>query len=413
MKNNRIAVIGGGAAGLFAAAYIDSDSNNRIVVFEKNTYVGKKLLITGKGRCNVTNNCDFQEFLSNIPANSKFMFSALKRLTPQDTMDFIESLGVELKTERGKRVFPKSDKARDVRDALFKRAQDNGVEFIYEKVTDIKKNNDSFTVFTNNENYEFDKVIIATGGKSYPGTGSDGDGYKFSRRFGHTVTPLSPSLVPLVCREKFLSRLMGLSLKNVSLKILDSITQKDIWSDFGEMLFTHFGISGPLALTASSYVRDINTNPDRYIASIDLKPAISVEELDKRLLSDFSKYQNKDFINSLSDLLPSKLIPVVVERSGIPERIKVCEIKKADRKQLVSLLKNFTLKIHSTRPIDEAIITSGGVSLSEISPSTMESKIVKGLYFAGEILDVDAFTGGFNLQIAFSTAVAAINNAVN
>ena len=327
-------------------------------------------------------------------------------------INFFESINVPMKTERGKRVFPQSDKACDVRDALYKKAKDNGTEFIFEKVKFIKKEENIFSVTTDKKTYIFDKVIIATGGISYPRTGSTGDGYKFAEKFGHAVTKLTPSLVPLVCSEKFLSKLMGLSLKNVTLKITDAQKGKVVWSDFGEMLFTHFGISGPLVLTASSYVRDINDNPGKYTASIDLKPALTEEELDKRVISDFSKYQNRDFINSLSDLLPSKIIPIVVERSGIPERTKVCEIKKEDRKRLVSLIKCFTLKVISTRPIDEAIITSGGIKLSEVNPSTMQSKLIDGLYFAGEILDIDAYTGGFNLQIAFSTALTAINSAI-
>ena len=413
MVENRIAVIGGGAAGLFAAANVISDAYNKITVFEKNPFTGKKLLITGKGRCNVTNDCDLQEFLSNVPKNGKFLYSSLKNFSTNDTVNFFESLGVPMKTERGKRVFPVSDKASDIRDALFKKAKENGTKFIFEKVKAIKKSSDGFSVITDKSVYTFDKIIITTGGISYPRTGSTGDGYKFAQHFGHTVTDLTPSLVPLVSRERFISKLMGLSLKNIRLKIIDSISGKEMWSDFGEMLFTHFGLSGPLVLTASSYVRDINTNPDRYIASIDLKPALTDEELDKRVVSDFSKFSNKDFINSLSDLLPSKLIPVVVELSGINERTKVCEIKKEDRKRLVSLIKNFSIAIHSTRSIDEAIITSGGVKLSEINPSTMQSKLIDGLYFAGEVIDIDAYTGGFNLQIAFSTAYTAINSARN
>jgi len=412
MSENRIAIIGGGAAGLFASASVETNSYNKITVFEKNPFTGKKLLITGKGRCNVTNDCELQEFLSNVPQNGKFLYSALKNLSTSDTIRFFECLGVPMKTERGKRVFPVSDKSVDIRDALLKKSRENGVEFIFERVKSIKKSADIFTVTTDKASYNFNKIIITTGGISYPRTGSTGDGYRFAENFGHSITQLNPSLVPLMCREKFIQRLMGLSLKNVRLKIIDSQNNKEVWSDFGEMLFTHFGLSGPLVLTASSYVRDINKNPDRYIAAIDLKPALSEEELDKRVVSDFSKYSNKDFINSLSDLLPSKLIPVIVELSGIPERTKVCEIKKEERKKLVSLIKNFSLVIHSTRPIDEAIITSGGIKLGEINPSTMQSKLIDGLYFAGEIIDVDAYTGGFNLQIAFSTAYTAINSAI-
>lgn len=412
MSRNRIAIIGAGAAGLFAAASADIQDNNEIVVFEKNAFVGKKLLITGKGRCNVTNDCDLQEFLSNIPQNSKFLYSALKQLSTRDTIDFFESIGVELKTERGKRVFPLSDRASDIRDALYNKAKANGVKFMFESVKGIIVQEDGFVVETFKSKYQFDKVIISTGGISYPRTGSTGDGYTFAKLFGHTVTPLYPSLVPLVSGDRFVKDLMGLSLKNVRLKIITKENGKEIWNDFGEMLFTHFGISGPLVLTASSYVRDIYSSNNKYIASIDLKPALSEEELDRRILSDFNKFKNKDFINSLSDLLPSKLIPIIIKLSGIPERIKVCEIKKSDRKNLVNLIKNFKVSISSTRPIDEAIITSGGIKLSEIDPSTMQSKLVPNLYFAGEILDIDGYTGGFNLQIAFSTARAAINSAI-
>jgi predicted Rossmann fold flavoprotein len=412
MSRNRIAIIGAGAAGLFAAASADIQDNNEIVVFEKNAFVGKKLLITGKGRCNVTNDCDLQEFLSNIPQNSKFLYSALKQLSTRDTIDFFESIGVELKTERGKRVFPLSDRASDIRDALYNKAKANGVKFMFESVKGIIVQEDGFVVETFKSKYQFDKVIISTGGISYPRTGSTGDGYTFAKLFGHTVTPLYPSLVPLVSGDRFVKDLMGLSLKNVRLKIITKENGKEIWNDFGEMLFTHFGISGPLVLTASSYVRDIYSSNNKYIASIDLKPALSEEELDRRILSDFNKFKNKDFINSLSDLLPSKLIPIIIKLSGIPERIKVCEIKKSDRKNLVNLIKNFNVSISSTRPIDEAIITSGGIKLSEIDPSTMQSKLVPNLYFAGEILDIDGYTGGFNLQIAFSTARAAINSAI-
>ncbi len=412
MGKLRIAIVGGGAAGLFAAASVPAWCDCEITVLDKNPIFGKKLLITGKGRCNVTNDCDIQEFLLNVPKNSKFLYSSLRRLTPQDTMTFFEDIGLPLKVERGKRVFPVSDKAIDVRDVLLRAIKENGVALKQVRVKDIFKKDGKFSVVTDKGVESFDRVIISTGGMSYPRTGSTGDGYTFARKLGHSVTELSPSLVPLVCREKFLPELMGLSLKNVRLKIVDSTNNKEVYTDFGEMIFTHFGISGPLVLSASSYVRDINSCPDRYRATIDLKPALSEEELDARVVSDFSKNSNKDFINSLSDLLPSKIIPVVVKLSGIDPRVKVCQIRREDRKALVALLKGFSLTIHSTRPLDEAIITSGGVSLREVDPSTMESKLVSGLFFAGEILDLDAYTGGFNLQIAFSTAYTAINSAI-
>lgn len=412
MQKKRIAVIGAGAAGLFSAACVEKNDNFEVVLFEKNLFPGKKLMITGKGRCNVTNNCDFPEFLANVPHNNKFLYSSLKKFSPQKTIDFFEDMGVPLKTERGKRVFPQSDRAVDIRNALYEKCKKNGAKFIFEKVCNIKKENYYFLVETNKSKHFFDYVILATGGKSYPVTGSTGDGYYFAKKFGHTVTPLRPSLVPLVCEEKFVSDLMGLTLKNVNLTIIDTQKNKNIYSDFGEMIFTHFGISGPLVLSASAYIRDFNISCGRYQASIDLKPALSADELDKRILSDFSKFKNRDFINSLTELLPSKIIPVIIRLSGIPERIKVCEIKKDDRKRLIAIIKDFRLTISKTRPIEEAIITAGGVDVDEINPSTMQSKIVEGLYIVGEMLDIDAYTGGFNLQIAFSTAYSAVKSLV-
>ncbi len=407
---NRVAIIGGGAAGLFAAANADK-TDGEVYLFEKNKVCGKKLLITGKGRCNVTNVCQVSDFFKNIPVNSRFMYSSLNTFTNQDTMDFFENLGVPLKVERGGRVFPVSDKASDIRDALLKKAKENAV-LINTEIKEIQKSYSVFKVITDQKDWEFDKVIIATGGASYRLTGSTGDGYRFARSLGHTIVEPKPSLVPIVCREKFCSQLMGLSLKNIGFKIVDE-NNKVVFDDFGELLFTHFGLSGPVVLSSTSFVRNLSRSNGRYSAVIDLKPALTEEQLSKRILSDFSQAKNKDFCNSLSDLLPSKLIPVVVELSTINPRKKVNEVTKEERIKLVELLKKFKLTITDTRPIEEAIVTSGGVSVGEINPKTLESKIVKGLYFAGEVIDVDAYTGGFNLQIAFSTAKAAITSALN
>ncbi len=407
---NRIAIIGGGAAGLFAGAVANVSDDNTITIFEKNDYTGKKLLITGKGRCNVTNACTTEEFFQNVPVNPRFMYSSFNSFTNYDTMDFFESLGVPLKTERGNRVFPQSDKASDIRDALYDKAKKQ-CRFIFQKVESLEKKNDVFLVRTRDACYEFDKVIIATGGVSYSLTGSTGDGYRFAKELEHSVVAPKPSLVPLTCGEKWCYELMGLSLKNTALKIINTQNNKVVYEDFGEMLFTHYGISGPMVLSASSHLRQLSKSQGTYVAHLDLKPALDYPQLDKRLLSDFEKYKNKDFQNSLSDLLPSKLIPIIVRLSGIDKHKKVNEITKAERRALAELLKDIKLTIVSTRPINEAIITSGGVSVSEINPKTMESKLVSGLYFAGEVIDVDAYTGGFNLQIAFSTAYTAINSA--
>ncbi|MBE6649867.1 MAG: NAD(P)/FAD-dependent oxidoreductase [Ruminococcaceae bacterium] len=411
MDRNKIAIIGAGASGLFAAASFSNFHSNTLTVFEKNPFTGKKLLITGKGRCNVTNAANTSDFFKNIPVNPRFLYSSLSSFTNFDTIDFFEEIGVPLKTERGERVFPTSDKAVDIRNALYNKALSNHAEFIHTEVNNVLKCEEGFKVFAGEKEYYFDKVIIATGGLSYPLTGSTGDGYKFAKKLSHTVTALSPSLVPLVCNGNLCKELMGLSLKNVALKIYDKRIEKFVYEDFGEMIFTHYGISGPMVLSASSHLRDISSSPDVYIAHIDLKPALENEKLNTRLLSDFEKYKNKDFQNSLKDLLPSKLIPVIIRLSGIDSRKKVNEITREERYKLIGLLKDFSLTIHSARPISEAIITSGGVNVSEINPKTMESKKVPGLYFAGEIIDVDAYTGGFNLQIAFSTAYAAIKSA--
>ena len=410
MDNKRVAVIGGGAAGMIAAIKA-AEFGADVTVFERNDRMGRKLRITGKGRCNVTNDCERDEFLSNVPTNPRFIYAALNNFSTEDTKSFFEGLGVPLKTERGKRVFPVSDKAQDIVDALVSKVKECGCRIINKRVKSLLIENKKVCGLTvhGGEEYHFDSVIVCTGGKSYPQTGSDGDGYRFAEAVGHTVTPLVPSLVPLETTGRLCARLQGLSLKNVSLKIRDTENSKIVYEDFGEMMFTHFGITGPLVLSASSHLPKMT--PGRYRAEIDLKPALDEKELDRRLLSDFAKYANKDFVNALSDLLPQKLIEPVVGLSGIDARKKVNLITKEERKRLVSLLKSFTADIKGFRPISEAIITSGGVNVKEIDPKTMESKLVSGLFFAGEIIDVDAYTGGFNLQIAFSTGALAGENA--
>lgn len=403
-----IAVIGGGAAGLMSA-YSAALAGGNVTVFEKNSKSGRKLRITGKGRCNLTNNCDVNEFLQNVPSNPRFLYSALNRLTPSDTMSLFEDFGVELKTERGRRVFPVSDNANDIADALISQCIKHGVKTVREKVNDIKANvNGRFTVVTAGKDRSFDAVIIATGGMSYPRTGSDGDGYGFAKEFGHTVTDIKPSLVPLTAGSPC-AECQGLSLKNIGFSIVDE-NGKVIYDDFGELMFTHFGLTGPTVLSASAHIKNVESGKCR--AVIDLKPALDEKTLDARILSDFEKYKNRDFTNALSDLLPQKLIAPTVRLSGIDSRKKVNEITKQERARLVSLLKALTVNIKGTRPIDEAIITKGGVNVREVDPKTMQSKKVKGLFFAGEILDVDAYTGGYNLQIAFSTGMLAGENAV-
>ena len=412
MTNNdqkRVAVIGGGAAGMMAAihaAYMGAE----VTLYEKNDRLGKKLRITGKGRCNVTNDCTTEEFLQNVPTNPRFMYAALNRFSTQDTIDFFEGCGVPLKTERGKRVFPVSDKASDIVRALSERMKDCQVRIVTDKITDIDiVGGEVRGVLAGEKKYPADSVIICTGGRSYSVTGSDGDGYKFARRAGHTVTELKPSLVPIVCEGRICPRMQGLSLKNVSLKIVHRDSGKCVYEDFGEMMFTHFGITGPMVLSASAHLPNISDKI--YEAYIDLKPALDETALDARIRSDFQKYNNKDFINSLSDLLPLKMIEPIVEMSGIDPRKKVNSITREERHALLGAIKGIKLRLSGFRPIEEAIITKGGVSVNEVSPKTMESKLVKGLYFAGEVLDLDAYTGGFNLQIAFSTAVVAGENA--
>ncbi len=407
MENvKKIAVIGGGAAGMMAAGTATLCGAD-VTVYESTDRLGKKLAITGKGRCNVTNNCTTEEFLENVTKNPRFLYSALKAFDTESTMSFFEGLGVRLKTERGRRVFPESDKAKDIVDAM--RTYCSGAKFIYEKVKRLETLSDGgISVHTVSGSCPYDAVILATGGRSYPLTGSDGSGYKLAMRLGHSVTELIPSLVPLESSSPICRELQGLSLKNVAIEIADG-SEKVLYTDFGEMMFTHFGVTGPMVLSASAHLRgvDISTLTLR----IDLKPALDEKTLDARILSDFSAQSNKDFLNSLGALLPAKLVPVLVRLSEIDGRKKVNSITKEERKKLLGLFKRLEIPLTAFRPIEEAIITSGGIDLKEVDPKTMESKIKEDLYFAGEMLDVDAYTGGYNLQIAFSTGYLAGKSA--
>lgn len=398
----KTAVIGGGAAGMMAAIAA-SIKGSQVLLFEPNKMLGKKLRITGKGRCNVTNDCTPQEFMQNVTRNGKFMYSSVNRFKPADVMDFFEECGVPLKTERGRRVFPQSDKAADIALALEKKLKALGCQIIKERVTDIKAFDGKVcAVCTDEGEYDVSAVVLATGGVSYPCTGSTGDGHMIAEKLGLAVTELKPSLVPVVTKDKT-EEMMGLTLKNVTLSVYRG--EKLIYSELGEMLFTHFGVSGPIVLSASAHMQTGNVRD--YRMEIDLKPALSETELDRRVLSDFEKYAAKDFINALGDLLPRKLIPAVIRKSGIPERIKVSSVTKEMRARLVSVLKAYSLTPVSFRPIDEAIVTCGGVSVKEVDPKTMMSKKIEGLFVCGELLDLDAYTGGYNLQIAWSTGKAA------
>ena len=404
-----VIVIGAGPAGMMAAG-VAARRGLKVVIIEKNNRVGRKLMITGKGRCNITNNCDSDKFISSVPSNGKFLYSAINSFSTADTMNFFQSNGLELKTERGNRVFPKSDKAVDVVDTLYKFIKHENCRLIKGTVKGliIEYGELRGVEIEGEENLYSLSVIIACGGKSYPLTGSTGDGYKFASQAGHTIKELRPSLVPLVSSANWCKDLMGLSLKNVSINVNDMAKSKVIYSDFGEMLFTHFGVSGPIILSASSHMRNMSRN--RYSIDIDLKPALTLPKLNERLQRDFLKFRNKDISNSLGDLLPKKLIPVIIKAADINPQTKCNVITKETREGLVGVIKKLSVNISGFRPIEEAIITSGGVLTKEISPKTMESKIIKGLYFAGEVIDVDAYTGGFNLQIAFSTGYLAGSN---
>ena len=410
----KVIVIGGGPAGMMAAI-TSAEQGNEVVLIEKNKVLGKKLSITGKGRCNITSSLNIDEFIKNTPGNGKFLFSAFNSFTNKDIIDFIENHGIKTKVERGNRVFPVTDKAQDVVNCFIKKLKALNVSIRLNTVVKdiLTDNNKAIGVRTNNETIKADKIILATGGKSYPLTGSTGDGYKFAKKLGHTITELKPSLVPLVTYEEELhTSLQGLSLKNVEIKLIDISKNKEIYSDFGEMLFTHFGVSGPIVLSASSHlvryknIKELLENKQIKLL-IDFKPALSKEKLDQRILRDFEEEKNKSFKNSLDKLLPQKLIPEIVNKSNIAPNKKVNSITKEERENLLSILKQFEVTIKDFRPIEDAIITAGGISIKEINPKTMESKIINNLYFAGEIIDVDAYTGGFNLQIAYSTGYVA------
>ena len=403
MKTDVI-IVGGGAAGMMCA-YTAACGGTDVVLLEPNRQLGRKVRITGKGRCNVCNNCDEKTVLKNIPGDGRFLYSALSKLSPLDTITFFESLGVPLKTERGSRVFPVSDHANDIADALAGAIADAGVRVLQTRAKRIVISDGRVTgVETEQGLIACGSVVICTGGKSYPATGSTGDGYRFARAAGHTVHDPRPSLVPLESDDPCCPALQGFSLRNVVLNAFDD-TGKLLFSDLGEMLFTHFGVSGPLVLSASAHLRDFKHH--LYRLEIDLKPGLDDKKLDARVLRDFEKYANREFQNALYDLAGRSMVPVLVERSGIPADQRVNTITREQRHALVHLLKHFSIDVTGTRPIEEAIITSGGVELKEINPRTMESKLVSGLYFAGEILNLDAYTGGFNLQIAWSTGYSA------
>lgn len=406
MKQFDVIVVGGGAAGLMAAGAAASRGLS-VGLFDKNQQLGRKVRITGKGRCNVTNNCSVEEVVASCPRGGKFLYGALSAFSPQDTMAFFEGLGVPLKTERGRRVFPVSDNAHQIADALARWA--GKAQVIRQAVTEVlTEDGRAVGVKTAQGAYHAQGVILCCGGASYPGTGSNGDGYKLASQLGHTIVKPTPSLVPLVERGDWCSRLMGLSLRNCGVKVTQQGKKKPVYEDFGELLFTHFGLSGPTILSASAHLHPME--PGKYTVHIDLKPALSPQQLDQRLLRDLEGHKNKFFANSLEELLPQKLIPVVVERSGIPGETRCNSVTKEQRRALLELLKDFSLEVEGFRPIAEAIVTSGGVSLKEIDPRTMESKRVPGLYFAGELMDADAYTGGYNLQIAFATGRLAGNS---
>ena len=438
----KIIVRGGGPAGMMAAIEASQNKENKVIIIEKMQSLGRKLLITGKGRCNITSSLPIEDFIKNTPGNGRFLYSCYQQFTNEDIIKFLNKEGLQVKEERGNRIFPVTDHSQDVLKCFTRKLKENNVEVLYntrvkeilvnenyeeqakkineENVKKSKKQSKKYEVIgikTENETILADSVILATGGKSYPLTGSTGDGYKLVEKFGHTITKIKPSLVPLEIYEKDICKeLQGLSLRNIAIKITDLEKNKLLYDDFGEMLFTHFGVSGPTILSSSAHLvryKNIEEKCKNKIVelSIDFKPALSEKKLEARILRDFEELKNKQFKNSLDKLLPQKLIPVIVEQSGISADKKVNEITKEERKTLVKILKDFKLKIKGTRTIDEAIVTSGGIKISEIDPKTMESKLVKNLYFAGEIIDVDSYTGGFNLQIAYSTGFVAGKNA--
>ena len=408
VEEKKVIVIGGGPAGMMAAASA-GERGLDVTLIEKNDKLGKKLFITGKGRCNITNDTDVEGLIQNVPVNGNFLYSAFYTFSNDQLISLLNDLGLETKVERGGRIFPTSDKSSDVIKALEKHMRENNVQVRFRKVVDILTDDNQVTGvrLDDNQQLKADSIIIATGGKSYPQTGSTGDGYSFAEKLGHTITRLNPSLVPLETEEKWVKEAQGLSLRNIEIRVYDN-NDKQIFEEFGEMLFTHYGVTGPVILSASSHMRQIQKK--RYKLEIDLKPALSEEKLDKRIQRDFEKYSRKFFGNSLGDLLPKKLIPIIINLSSISYDKPVNQITREERRDLVRLLKSLTIHIKKFRPIKDAIVTSGGVEVDEINPSTMESKLVNGLFFAGEVIDVDDYTGGFNLQIAFSTGyLAGIN----
>lgn len=409
----RVIVIGGGPAGMMAAITA-AENGDKVILLEKMERLGRKLLITGKGRCNITSSLPIEEFIQNTPGNGQFLYSCFKNYTNNDIIEFLKKEGLKVKEERGNRIFPITDKSLDVLECFERKLKKLNVDIRNNsKVIDIIPNEDILKVKTEKAIFEAEKVVLATGGRSYPLTGSTGDGYKLAEKLGHTLTRIRPSLVPLESYDKKIYKsLQGLSLRNVKIELKDKENNKIIYEDFGEMLFTHFGVSGPTILSSSAHlVRYKNIDEllknKKIVLKIDFKPALSDKKLDDRILRDFLELRNKQFKNSLDKLLPQKLIPVIIEKSGINPEKRVNEISKKERKELVKILKDFEIVISDFRPIEEAIITSGGINIKEINPKTMESKLVKGLYFAGEIIDVDSYTGGFNLQIAYSTGYTA------
>ena len=411
----KVIIIGGGPAGMLAAISAAKESNE-VILLEKNNSLGRKLLITGKGRCNITSSIDIDEFIKNIPGNGRFLYSAFQNFTNQDIIKLIENNGIKVKEERGNRIFPVTDRAEDVLNCLIKEMKKyRQIEIKTGKKVEniLVENGEAIGVkLETGEKIYGSKIVLATGGKSYPVTGSDGDGYKMAKSLGHTIEKIRGSLVPLTGDKILCQSMQGLSLRNVKIQIKDLEKNKKIYDDFGELLFTHFGVSGPTILSSSAHLlryKDIDRlfKEEKIKLYIDLKPALSAEELDLRIRRDFEEIKNKEFKNSLEKLLPKKMIQAVLDLSGIDINKKVNSITKEERLKLVELLKNFEINIDGFRPVEEAIVTAGGISIKEINPKTMESKLVKGLYFAGEIIDVDAYTGGFNLQIAYSTGFTA------
>ena len=400
--NNSVFVVGGGAAGMMAAITA-AENGAQVTLLERNDRLGKKLYITGKGRCNVTNDCAPEDFFQNVPRNPRFLYSAVYAFPPREVMAWFEAHGCALKTERGNRVFPQSDKSASVIDALRAELRRLGVRVLQERALDIVTQDGAVCgIETDGGFHKTERVILATGGCSYPQTGSTGDGYRMLEKLGHTIVPPVGSLVPLVEKDYDCKQMQGLALKNVTLRLVNQ-KGKTVFEEFGELLFTHFGLSGPVVLSASAHMNE----KDSYTVLLDLKPALDEQKLDLRLLRDFEKFQNRDFENALVELLPRSMIPVIVRRSGIPAEEKVHSITREQRRALLELMKRFPVEIACKAPVEEAIVTSGGVKVSEIEPGTMQSKRVRGLYAAGELLDVDAYTGGFNLQIAWATGRAA------